>query len=162
MQVVVFVMKSRSHSGTWQWQVTLSCLPLTVIAGQDHWNILPLFVPMCDCRWTNNPSLFVQLSLTHFFFFVFYSSVFLSLFVYLSVYAAVQQYACMFASSIRRSIMEVKERRPYCSLTKSRKDKEGPYSGKTAHLKHSQSLLCVFYYVCMCLSIHSFHESAKS
>ncbi|XP_026027902.1 teneurin-3 isoform X9 [Astatotilapia calliptera] len=42
---------------------------------------------------------------------------------------SVQQYACMFASSIRRSIMEVKERRPYCSLTKSRKDKEGPYSG---------------------------------
>lgn len=57
--------------------------------------------------------------------------------VYLSVYAAVQQYACMFASSIRRSIMEVKERRPYCSLTKSRKDKEGPYSGETAHLEHS-------------------------
>uniref|UniRef100_A0A3Q2VQZ0 Teneurin-3 n=1 Tax=Haplochromis burtoni TaxID=8153 RepID=A0A3Q2VQZ0_HAPBU len=27
--------------------------------------------------------------------------------------------------------MEVKERRPYCSLTKSRKDKEGPYSGET-------------------------------
>uniref|UniRef100_A0A671XIH5 Teneurin transmembrane protein 3 n=1 Tax=Sparus aurata TaxID=8175 RepID=A0A671XIH5_SPAAU len=28
--------------------------------------------------------------------------------------------------------MEVKERRPYCSLSKSRKDKEGPYTGKTA------------------------------
>uniref|UniRef100_A0A3Q4GSL0 Teneurin-3 n=1 Tax=Neolamprologus brichardi TaxID=32507 RepID=A0A3Q4GSL0_NEOBR len=27
--------------------------------------------------------------------------------------------------------MEVKERRPYCSLTKGRKDKEGPYTGKT-------------------------------
>lgn len=55
-----FLMKSRSHSGTWQWQVTLSCLTLTVTAGQDHWNTLPLFfVPMFDCRWTNNASLFV-------------------------------------------------------------------------------------------------------
>uniref|UniRef100_A0A3Q3G231 Teneurin transmembrane protein 3 n=1 Tax=Labrus bergylta TaxID=56723 RepID=A0A3Q3G231_9LABR len=27
--------------------------------------------------------------------------------------------------------MEVKERRPYCSLSKSRKDKEGPYTGET-------------------------------
>ncbi|XP_034043467.1 teneurin-3 isoform X3 [Thalassophryne amazonica] len=30
------------------------------------------------------------------------------------------------------STMEVKERRPYCSLTKSRKDKEGPYTGSSA------------------------------
>lgn len=28
--------------------------------------------------------------------------------------------------------MEVKERRPYCSLSKSRKDKEGPYTGEAA------------------------------
>lgn len=27
--------------------------------------------------------------------------------------------------------MDVKERRPYCSLTKSRKDKEGPYTGSS-------------------------------
>ncbi|TMS23682.1 Teneurin-3, partial [Larimichthys crocea] len=27
--------------------------------------------------------------------------------------------------------MEVKERRPYCSLSKSRKDKEGPYTGSS-------------------------------
>lgn len=27
-------------------------------------------------------------------------------------------------------MMEVKERRPYCSLSKSRKDKEGPYAGE--------------------------------
>ncbi|XP_076004192.1 teneurin-3-like [Genypterus blacodes] len=27
--------------------------------------------------------------------------------------------------------MEVKERRPYCSLTKSRKDREGPYTGSS-------------------------------
>ncbi|XP_056264778.1 teneurin-3 [Pseudoliparis swirei] len=44
---------------------------------------------------------------------------------------AVQQHACMFASSTSRSNMEVKERRPYCSLTKSRKDKEGPYTGSS-------------------------------
>ncbi|XP_071361050.1 teneurin-3 isoform X2 [Trachinotus anak] len=37
----------------------------------------------------------------------------------------------MFATSTSRSIMEVKERRPYCSLTKSRKDKEGPYTGSS-------------------------------
>ncbi|XP_038570549.1 teneurin-3 isoform X4 [Micropterus salmoides] len=37
----------------------------------------------------------------------------------------------MFASSTSRSIMEVKERRPYCSLSKSRKDKEGPYTGSS-------------------------------
>ncbi|KAK9540263.1 hypothetical protein VZT92_002727 [Zoarces viviparus] len=37
----------------------------------------------------------------------------------------------MFASSTSRSTMEVKERRPYCSLTKSRKDKEGPYTGSS-------------------------------
>ncbi|KAG7485144.1 teneurin-3 isoform X2 [Solea senegalensis] len=37
----------------------------------------------------------------------------------------------MFATNTRRSIMEVKERRPYCSLTKSRKDKEGPYTGSS-------------------------------
>lgn len=52
--------------------------------------------------------------------------------VCLSVCAAVQQHACMFATSTTRSIMEVKERRPYCSLTKGRKDKEGPYTGETA------------------------------
>ncbi|KAF0038049.1 hypothetical protein F2P81_010923 [Scophthalmus maximus] len=46
----------------------------------------------------------------------------------LSVYAAVQQHAYMFATGTSRSIMEVKERRPYCSLTKGRKDKEGPYT----------------------------------
>ncbi|XP_040001237.1 teneurin-3 [Xiphias gladius] len=61
------------------------------------------------------------------------SSVFLSLCVCvcLSVYAAVQQHACMFATSTSRSIMEVKEQRPYCSLTKSRKNKEGPYTGSS-------------------------------
>lgn len=48
----------------------------------------------------------------------------------LSVYAAVQQHAYMFATGTSRSIMEVKERRPYCSLTKGRKDKEGPYTGE--------------------------------
>ncbi|XP_056229065.1 teneurin-3 isoform X3 [Seriola aureovittata] len=37
----------------------------------------------------------------------------------------------MFATSTSRSIMEVKERRPYCSLTKGRKDKEGPYTGSS-------------------------------
>ncbi|XP_040892180.1 teneurin-3-like [Toxotes jaculatrix] len=37
----------------------------------------------------------------------------------------------MFATSTTRGIMEVKERRPYCSLTKSRKDKEGPYTGSS-------------------------------
>ncbi|KAM7009482.1 teneurin-3 isoform 1-T1 [Tautogolabrus adspersus] len=37
----------------------------------------------------------------------------------------------MFTSSTSRSIMEVKERRPYCSLSKSRKDKEGPYTGSS-------------------------------
>ncbi|XP_037545849.1 teneurin-3 [Nematolebias whitei] len=37
----------------------------------------------------------------------------------------------MFASSTSRIIMEVKERRPYCSLTKSRKDKEGQYIGSS-------------------------------
>ncbi|XP_034457716.1 teneurin-3 isoform X6 [Hippoglossus hippoglossus] len=37
----------------------------------------------------------------------------------------------MFASSTSRSIMEVKERRPYCSLTKGRRDKEGPYTGSS-------------------------------
>ncbi|XP_030284308.1 teneurin-3 isoform X4 [Sparus aurata] len=35
----------------------------------------------------------------------------------------------MFTTS--RGIMEVKERRPYCSLSKSRKDKEGPYTGSS-------------------------------
>ncbi|XP_019735305.1 teneurin-3 isoform X1 [Hippocampus comes] len=35
----------------------------------------------------------------------------------------------MFASNTSRSIMEVKERRPYCSLTKSHKDKEAAYLG---------------------------------
>ncbi|XP_061736852.1 teneurin-3 isoform X2 [Nerophis ophidion] len=38
----------------------------------------------------------------------------------------------MFASNTSRSIMEVKERRPYCSLTKGHKDKEGPYPGSSA------------------------------
>lgn len=28
--------------------------------------------------------------------------------------------------------MEVKERRPYCSLSKNRRDKEGPYAGEAA------------------------------
>ncbi|XP_076585560.1 teneurin-3 isoform X1 [Chaetodon auriga] len=37
----------------------------------------------------------------------------------------------MFANSTSRSIMEVKERRPYCSLSKSRRDKEGPYTGSS-------------------------------
>uniref|UniRef100_A0AAV2LMT5 Teneurin N-terminal domain-containing protein n=1 Tax=Knipowitschia caucasica TaxID=637954 RepID=A0AAV2LMT5_KNICA len=37
----------------------------------------------------------------------------------------------MFSRSTSRSIMEVKERRPYCSLTKSRKDKDGPYTGSS-------------------------------
>ncbi|XP_051939704.1 teneurin-3 isoform X5 [Hippocampus zosterae] len=35
----------------------------------------------------------------------------------------------MFASNTSRSIMEVKERRPYCSLTKSHKDKDAAYLG---------------------------------
>nr|XP_020464659.1 teneurin-3 isoform X6 [Monopterus albus] len=35
----------------------------------------------------------------------------------------------MCASITSRGIMEVKERRPYCSLTKSCKDKEGPFTG---------------------------------
>lgn len=33
--------------------------------------------------------------------------------------------------------MEVKERRPYCSLTKSRKDKEGQYTGKKTTYMHT-------------------------
>ncbi|XP_014902034.1 teneurin-3 isoform X3 [Poecilia latipinna] len=37
----------------------------------------------------------------------------------------------MFFSGTSRIIMEVKERRPYCSLTKSRKDKEGQYTGSS-------------------------------
>ncbi|XP_075320418.1 teneurin-3-like [Odontesthes bonariensis] len=37
----------------------------------------------------------------------------------------------MFASSTSRSIMEVKERRPYCSLTKSRRDKDRQYTGSS-------------------------------
>ncbi|KAK7929739.1 hypothetical protein WMY93_006134 [Mugilogobius chulae] len=48
----------------------------------------------------------------------------------LSQYVA-PQHASMFSRSTSRSIMEVKERRPYCSLTKSRKDKEGPYTGSS-------------------------------
>ncbi|KAI3352311.1 hypothetical protein L3Q82_005176 [Scortum barcoo] len=52
-------------------------------------------------------------------------------FLSLCVFAAEQQHACMFASSTSRSIMEVKERRPYCSLSKSRKDKEGQYTGSS-------------------------------
>ncbi|XP_037109860.1 teneurin-3 isoform X5 [Syngnathus acus] len=37
----------------------------------------------------------------------------------------------MFASNTRGSIMEVKERRLYCSLTKAHKDKEGAYPGNS-------------------------------
>lgn len=58
------------------------------------------------------------------------------------VRAAEQQHACMFASSTSRSIMEVKERRPYCSLSKSRKDKEGPYTGEMTQFK--RSFICLF------------------
>ncbi|KAF6738628.1 Teneurin-3 [Oryzias melastigma] len=43
----------------------------------------------------------------------------------------VQQHACMFASCTSKIIMEVKERRPYCSLTKSRKEKEARYTGSS-------------------------------
>lgn len=53
-----------------------------------------------------------------------------------SVSAAVQQHACVFASSTSRSTMEVKERRPYCSLTKGRRDREGPYTGEILHSAH--------------------------
>ncbi|XP_061628035.1 teneurin-3 isoform X3 [Phyllopteryx taeniolatus] len=37
----------------------------------------------------------------------------------------------MFASNTTGSIMEVKERRPYCSLTDAHKDKEGAYPGES-------------------------------
>lgn len=37
----------------------------------------------------------------------------------------------MFTKTISRTIMEVKERRPYSSLSKSRRHKEGPYTGET-------------------------------
>ena len=68
-----------------------------------------------------------------------------SLCVCLSTYAAVQQHASMFASSTSRSIMEVKERRPYCSLTKGRRDKEGPYTGENAQI--TQWFLFIYLFI---------------
>eukprot|EP00066_Takifugu_rubripes_P021376 XP_011610642.1 PREDICTED: teneurin-3-like [Takifugu rubripes] len=48
----------------------------------------------------------------------------------------------MFTKTISRTIMEVKERRPYSSLSKSRRHKEGPYTGLSGDCKDSQGL-CV-------------------
>lgn len=67
----------------------------------------------------------------------------------LSVRVAEQQHDCMFSGSTSRSIMEVKERRPYCSLSKCRKDQEGPYAGELSEL-HSfafsrSCLQCIYW-----------------
>ena len=98
---------------------------------------------------SNNLSLYLHDSL-HIFLLI---SIFLSHPVCPSVYTAVQQHACMFTTS--RGIMEVKERRPYCSLSKSRKDKEGPYTGETAQ--------SVYSFICSLVNFlfHPFVESVS-
>lgn len=68
-----------------------------------------------------------------------------------SVCVAEQQHDCMFSCGTSRSIMEVKERRPYCSLSKSRKDKEGPYAGEAPPaLSQSPALLSVRQLIFQC------------
>lgn len=92
-----------------------------------------LFVVLCVYRWS--PTTFAVVCLT----LCLSPSVFLSLAARLSVHAVVQQHAYMFASRTSRSIMEVKERRPYCSLTKSRRDREGPYTGEITLYRGNQT-----------------------
>lgn len=48
---------------------------------------------------------------------------------FFSIYGA-EKHDSMFTKTISRTIMEVKERRPYSSLSKSRRHKEGPYTGE--------------------------------
>ena len=93
-------------------------------------------------------------------FFLFPSLLFIilsfSLLVCHCLYAAEQQNACMFTSSTSRSIMEVKERRPYCSLTKSRKDKEGQNTGKTT--KSTVINILILFLTFKLLFYHSLRE----
>lgn len=48
---------------------------------------------------------------------------------FFSIHGA-EKHDSMFTKTISRTIMEVKERRPYSSLSKSRRHKEGPYTGE--------------------------------
>lgn len=53
--------------------------------------------------------------------------------------------------------MEVKERRPYCSLTKGRRDKEGPYTGETAFIPQlTRSSKSFIYALLSSLFFHGF------
>lgn len=49
--------------------------------------------------------------------------------VSLSILGA-EKHDSMFTKTISRTIMEVKERRPYSSLSKNRRHKEGPFTGE--------------------------------
>lgn len=53
--------------------------------------------------------------------------------VSLSILGA-EKHDSMFPKTISRTIMEVKERRPYSSLSKSRRHKEGAFTGKMIFL----------------------------
>lgn len=90
-----------------------------------------MFEILYNCRWM----LVANLSLTNL-------CLSIDLSVSLSILGA-EKHDSMFTKTISRTIMEVKERRPYSSLSKSRRHKEGPLTGEMlflgGHIKSAAS-----------------------